>query len=455
MSKRQIAFITSLFLVLSLFFSTAYGQKKNESKVLLIFDVSRSMGTKYGNSTRMEAAKRLAYQLIDSLLTKPGVSLALRVYGAQTAYPPGDCKDTKLVIPFGAHNSEPIKSYIQALQPTGITPIAYSLERAADDFKTKSTKNFIIIITDGIEECGGDICNAAILLHSKGIVLRPFIIGIGLTEEQARSFDCIGSFYDATEESNFTNLGKVIINQIMNPTSLQVNLLDQDKQPTETNVNMTFYNKENGNLKYNYIHTLDGYGKPDTLYIDPAINYSVDIWTIPPVHIDTAHQILGIHNILAKSATQGELSLEIRTGLTKSTPLCIVRQKNNPNTLVYQRFNTKQKYLCGIYDLEVMSLPKTIITGIEITPKGKTVTIDGSGVLQISTRKELVGSVMLKEGQEQRWVCNLTPGTLNHNIFLQPGKYILVCREKMAKETIFTIQREFTMVAGNIVSMTF
>ena len=37
----------------------------------------------------------------------------------------------------------------------------------------------MILITDGIEECGGDHA-ISIALQKKGIVLKPFVIGVGL-----------------------------------------------------------------------------------------------------------------------------------------------------------------------------------------------------------------------------------------------------------------------------------
>ena len=122
--------------------------------------------------------KKLAYNIIDTLSGKENLQIALRAYGSVKQYPPGDCTDSKLVFPFEKNNSARMKAYILGLKPTGITPIAYSLEQSVNDFRGTEAKNFIIIITDGIEECGGNICQAAFNLSERGIVLRPFIIGI-------------------------------------------------------------------------------------------------------------------------------------------------------------------------------------------------------------------------------------------------------------------------------------
>ena len=67
------------------------------------------------------------------------------------------------------------------------------------------------------------------------------MIGIGLSEEDKNSFDCVGTFYDAKDPETFTNVLKVIISQVLNSTTVQVNLLDEWDNPTETNVPITFY----------------------------------------------------------------------------------------------------------------------------------------------------------------------------------------------------------------------
>ena len=93
-----------------------------------------------------------------------------------------------------------MKSALKSLKPKGTTPIASTLEKAGDDFlkcPTNDCRNIIILITDGIEECNGDPCAVSMALQKKGIILKPFVIGIGLDLEFRESFECMGSFYDA------------------------------------------------------------------------------------------------------------------------------------------------------------------------------------------------------------------------------------------------------------------
>lgn len=423
-------------------------------KVLVIFDVSRSMMAQYESGTRMDAAKDMAYTIIDSLSLKKNLQIALRAYGASVPYPPGSCSDSKLIFNFERDNSVKIKEYISSLKPTGITPIAYSLDQAINDFKDPNAKNFIIIITDGIEECGGNICQVAIKLREKGIVLRPFIVGIGLTEEQSREFECVGTYFDANKENTFSRLSNIIITQILNPTSAQVNLLDKSGKPTETNIAMIFYDLKDKLPEYSYIHTLDRWNNPDTLYLDVYRKYSIAIGTIPAVKVDTAIQALGKHNVFAADASQGELRLKTVSPIPGSEPYCIVRKSGQMETMNFQKFNTTTKYLCGDYDLEIMTTPRIVMPGIELTPEGKTIEIPACGQLQVRTSKKIIGAVMMEVNGEQVLIESLpADGTTSFNLFLQPGKYTLVYRNFDETSIISTNRKPFTVGARNFISL--
>lgn len=423
-------------------------------KVLVIFDVSKSMIAQYESGTRMEAAKNMAYTIIDSLSMKSNLQIALRAYGASVPYPPGNCTDSKLIFNFEPANGSKIKEYISTLRPTGITPIAYSLEQAIGDFKDPNSKNFIIIITDGIEECGGNICQVAIKLREKNIVLRPFIVGIGLSEEQSREFECVGTYFDANKENTFSRLSNIIITQILNPTSAQVNLLDKSGKPSETNIAMILYDLKDKLPEYSYIHTLDRAGNPDTLYLDVYRKYSVAVNTIPMVKIDTAEQALGKHNTFAVDAAQGELNLRITSPIPGSEPMCIIRKKGELETLNFQKFNTSLKYLCGEYDLEIMTTPRILMPNVNIPPQGKVLEIPACGQLQIRTARKIIGAVLMDINGEQVLIESLpSEGITSYNIFLQPGKYTLVYRNFDDKSALSTNRKPFTVGARNFVSL--
>ncbi|MBL7917779.1 MAG: hypothetical protein JNM96_05235, partial [Bacteroidia bacterium] len=114
-------------------FQNSYSQKP--TRVLFVFDASKSMVNDHDGTTRIEGAKQLFYKFIDSLSKLRNYSFALRMYGHTVKYPPGDCKDSKLVVPFNTKNSiNLIKQKVKEAQPTGITPIEHSITQSANDF---------------------------------------------------------------------------------------------------------------------------------------------------------------------------------------------------------------------------------------------------------------------------------------------------------------------------------
>jgi Ca-activated chloride channel homolog len=242
---RLLTTILILFLSFSLI-----AQKKETTRILFIFDGSNSMNAQWQTTSKIDIAKRLMTETLDSLKGIPNIEFALRMYGHQTQILPGqqDCEDTKLEVPFaeGDANIDKIKSKIRGLTPKGTTPIARSLQYSAEDFPSvgEGVRNVIILITDGIEACDEDPCAVARALASKGITLKPFIVGIGpgIDFDQLK---CIGNVYDASTEDSFKSILKVVISQAMSNTSVQVNLNNTNGKPLETNVAMSFYDQRN------------------------------------------------------------------------------------------------------------------------------------------------------------------------------------------------------------------
>lgn len=414
------------------------------TRVLIIFDASNSMSGKWQGQEKIKIARRLCFQLIDSLSKIPNLQLALRVYGAGVKYPPGDCQDSKLVIPFNFNNTKDIKDYINKLQPTGITPIEYSLIQSVNDFPDNVSLNNIILITDGIEECKGDPCKAREYLQSQGIIFKPFIIGIGLNSKQSETFNCVGNYYDAQQENLFKDLTQVIEQQKLNKTTLQVNLMDIAGKPSETNVNVCFYDALKNNYLYNYIHSLNELNNPDTITLPSHIKYKVIAYTIPPSESAAITLNSGKHNIVAIDAPQGILNIQREKGtynFNEKTRI-VIRNRSTKEILNVQNINLPEKYIVNTYDVNVLTLPRIDQT-IDIYPvKTTSMTIPSAGELKIQSLEAGNGSIFLvKPDGKLEWVANLTSDT-QQTFYLLPFKYLIVWRAKSMRSSIYTIQKE-------------
>lgn len=427
-------------------------QKPPLSRILFIFDASQSMNGTWEKSKKIDIARNVLISMLDSLEKLDNIEVALRVYGHQKPVPPQDCSDSKLEVPFAKGNASRIRQKLRFIEPKGTTPIANSLSLSSKDFSPQENcRNIIILITDGIEACDGDPCAVSQELQKQGITLKPFIIGIGIDENFKKSFDCIGQYYNAAKEDKFKEVLNVVISQALNSTTAQVNLLDITGKPTETNVAMSFYDYYSGKLKHNYMHTMNHRGNPDTLFLDPLVTYRLTVHTIPPVFKDTFKLVPGKHTIIALDAPQGYLVIKAGSGLQARSIPCIIRKAGDMNTLNYQDVNRTEKYLVGKYDIEIPVLPKILLYNIEVSQSSTTtVQIPPAGMVTFLMIAPGYGSVYLREnGKGLKWVYNLGSNAKSESLTLQAGSYTIVYRAMNAKQTLYTISKNFDVQAGS------
>ncbi len=453
--SKTTRLILSCFLILVFCFSIkAQPNTKPLTRIEFVFDASFSMFGQWQSGMKMDIAKKMLTQFLDSIQGIENLEIALRCYGHQVSLrPQRSCTDTKLEVPFGKNNSIAIKNKLKQIVPKGTTPIAYTLEQCGGDFPTASAsnvRNIIILITDGIEECDGDPCAVSLALQKKGIILKPFVIGIGLDQSYLNSFGCVGKFYDASSESNFRNILNIVISQALNNTTVQVNLNDQVGRPTETDVNLTFYDEQTKIIRYNYMHTINNKGVPDTLVIDPIGTYKMVVHTIPPVEKTGIELIPGKHNVIAVDAPQGYINLKMSGSIDYTKNLnCIIRKYADMQTLHVQQLNTTEKFIVGKYDLEILTLPRIKINKVDVAQSKTTfIEIPQSGNVTITKLSEGPGSLFVEEKNKLVWVCNLNSNLTQETIILQPGRYRIEFRPKNAKEAIYTIEKTFKIESG-------
>jgi Ca-activated chloride channel family protein len=410
------------------------------------------MYANWNSNIKIEVAKKVMGEFLDSLKNIPDLELGLRCYGHTTFFKERNCKDSKLEVPFaGAKiNSLKIKQRINKLEPLGTTPIAYSLGECTNDFTPcGNCRNIVILITDGIEECDGTPCKVSLELQKKGIFLRPFVIGVGLDVKFADVFGCMGKFYDVSNEANFKDVLKLVLTEALSQTTVEVDLLDITKKPTETDVDMTFYEAGTNTVKYNYLHTINHRGNPDTLVLDPDLKYDLVVHTIPPQEKKNITIIKGKHNVIPLDAPQGFLRLDLDGPISKYYPTTIIRKGTDMKTLNVQDFGKTEKYIIGKYDLEVLTLPRINLKDVEIKQSStNTIKIPTSGSILFSKQSIGYGSVYVDDGKTVTWVCNLNPTLQNEIIYLQPGKYKVVFRYQFTKETTKSIERNFEVKSG-------
>lgn len=191
-----------LFLTLSFFVYPFNISAASQPELNIVIDSSGSMGQKIeGTKTKMDIAKEAVGSLVDSLPSSSYVGL--RAYGSQSPESAKNCTDTKQLVSISALNKAEIKNQVNQLNPSGWTLMAYSLQKAYEDFLSPESERVIVLISDGEETCGGNFCAVAKELEAKGVKLTVNTIGFGVNQTAKSQLTCVaeatgGKYYDAT-----------------------------------------------------------------------------------------------------------------------------------------------------------------------------------------------------------------------------------------------------------------
>ncbi len=71
----------------------------------------------------------------------------------------------------------PIIDAADALRPGGLTPLAASVQTAAEALNYRTTPGIVVLVTDGNETCGGRPCALGSALAAQGVDLTVHVIG--------------------------------------------------------------------------------------------------------------------------------------------------------------------------------------------------------------------------------------------------------------------------------------
>lgn len=415
------------------------------------------MKGEWKGTSKFDLAKKILSNTVDSVSrANQKVEFALRVFGHQSPRAANNCKDTKLEVAFSRGNASAMDERLKQLHPQGQTPIEYSLTQSLEDFPKDSLAiNAIILITDGNETCNGNFCDLTAKFEARRIALRPFIVGLGLTDSLKKKFECLGSFYDVQNEDMLSSAMKVIISRVLNPTTCQINLLDAYGNPTETNVEMTLYDHATKIIRYNFIHTLNARGLPDTLILDSKYKYDLVVHSIPEVLKEGIEMVPGTHNIIAADVPQGTLEIKLEGSSGNFSKVsCIVRKAGESKILFVQDANTSQRFLIGNYDLEILTLPRTIMKNMQIDEaKTNTIKIPKAGTLLATPTEAGVASIFQEKENQLVKVYDFYSIKSQKTISLQPGNYVVVFRTDKFKQAERTKQVPVQIISGKTSSI--
>ncbi len=432
-------------------------QPEVPTRVLLILDCSNSMWDHWQSDAKIKVTQTVLLKFLDSISRQSGIEVAMRVFGHLNK----EAYGTRLEVPFESHNLYKIQSKIKTLVPQGGCTINEALSHSLNDFPmSQGARNIILVITDGMDDCEGNICQVAKQVQMSGVVVQTFILGIGNGMDGDSRMNCAGRFIPVPNEELFTQTlyNVFALSEEKARVVLQVN--DESGHLYDTDIPVVFYDANTHMARFTTHYGIDGKYLPDTLTVDPLVNYDVAFCTRPETIVYSRRFSSGVINRVEVTISQGNLRIGLeptRTSLAIPDYPVVVRRQGSQEMLNIQQLGERQRYLAGFYDVEVLCVPPLRLPGIAIQENANTdLSIPTPGMMIVSKPRGLYeGSVFSEVEGRMTWLADLDGGKTSERLMLMPGRYEILLRPHGDNSYDRVVTKRFSIKAGLQTNVTF
>lgn len=417
------------------------------SEIILILDASGSMWGQIDGESKISIAKNVLTGLVSELPDDSRVGLI--AYGHRDK---GDCNDIETIVEPGPIDKASINASIEALNPKGKTPITDSVLKAFELVKATEDSATVILVSDGLETCGGDPCKAVSEAKAAGVNFIMHVVGFDVGDVDVSELECAaqagGGLYMSAR--NADELSQALETAVDIPVTLPIGTLSvkvtaegklQDSQIIVTNIStgeelkpQRTYAKPETNPRM--ISLPDGMYKVE---VKPLGMKGVKSRVISDIEILEGEQILqdvdfSFGELSVKSVRNGKLTdtlvtvTDVESGQEIARGRTYTKEQNNPRVF---------KLAPGVYDVSVKSMeiknsPDRTFESLEITG-GETVEKEvdfSSGTLKIGAlkgKKFVDALVTVKDGESGQEIARgrtYVNSDTNPKVFeLVPGEY--------------------------------
>lgn len=149
---------------------------KVEANFLTLFDKSGSMKDIVGGEAKYPAATRAVNTLVREHESTIRFGLTMFPIGAQDHT---ECVPEPNSVPIGDNSADEIAKVLEARSPGGKTPLGAVVKtaHAVAALKDPTRSNFVLMVTDGMETCHGDVVEEVQKLFGNHI--KTYVIGFG------------------------------------------------------------------------------------------------------------------------------------------------------------------------------------------------------------------------------------------------------------------------------------
>ncbi len=414
-----------LIILLLLLVGVAQAQPTEKTRLLLIMDCSNSMWDHWQSNAKIKVTQQVLLSFLDSVSRQHDVDVALRVFGHLNKEQFG----TRLEVPFGSDNIYQLQSKIKTLVPQGGCTAAAALTDALSDFPaTGSSRNLILIITDGMDDCDAEICDVARQVQLSGVVVQTFVLCIGGNLSAHAS--CAGSVFPVVNEEEYSKTLYDIFRLSGHKAKVVLNMVDATGDLYETEHPVAFYDHRTGVIRQSTIYSVDNKLKPDTLLMDPLVTYDMAVFTHPPLRREAMQFSIDRPNNIDITVSEGTLKVQYagqRPQWQQTDVDVVVRRAGGGERVAAQEVGEVGQYLAGRYDVEVQTLPVTTLRG---------------------------AIFRLRDGQVE-FATDLNPSTAGERLLLQPGQYELVLHPQNATKYDKVQTRRFVIESSQTTKIQF
>ena len=150
-------------------------------EIMFIMDSSGSMQNQMKGRTKLDIAREVLLAVVPEL--PPEVRMGLAAYGHRHKK---DCQDVEILIPPGSSEQKKLIARVNALKPMAMTPIALALSRVAEDLISRKAETTIVLLTDGLETCGGDPRGVVKKMKQDGVLFVLYVVGYDVKDSEKK-----------------------------------------------------------------------------------------------------------------------------------------------------------------------------------------------------------------------------------------------------------------------------
>jgi len=193
--RHSVITAVGFFVVNLASFTTAQAAER----IMVVLDGSGSMWGQIDGKPKLEIARETLHDVLQSV--PESTELGLISYGHREK---GNCDDIELIVSPAVGTAALIISEVNSLKFLGKTPLTAAVKMAAAELRYTEDKATVVLITDGIETCDADICEAGASLESQGVDFTAHVVGFGLSDEEGQQVACLaentgGQYFSAND----------------------------------------------------------------------------------------------------------------------------------------------------------------------------------------------------------------------------------------------------------------